>query len=89
MVEREIQQKMESQKEAEFLRYLVRKSREEPNGLLNIGEIGDELGLPYEEAIRLADELREEGYLLRVGRFNAPRGPGVRITPGGMRAAAA
>ncbi len=85
----ELQQRIHEMKEEQFLRYLCEQAHGNPQATLNVGDAAEVMGLPYGEAIRIADELREEGYLRRVGRLNAPHGPGVRLTPEGVRAAAA
>lgn len=83
----DLHDRIDEMKETQFLRYLSDQAAGDEQTTLNVGEAGEALGLPYEEAIRIADELREDGYLRRVGRFNAPQGPGVQVTRQGFRAA--
>ncbi len=82
----ELQQQVQAMKERQFLRYLCREASASEEEVVNVGDAGQALGLPYEEAIRLADDLREDGFVRRVGRLNAPHGPGVRLTREGIRA---
>ncbi len=83
----DLQEQAREMKERQLLRYLCQEAGASEEALVNVGDAGEALGLPYEEAIRLADELREEGFVRRVGRLNAPHGPGVRLTREGIRAA--
>jgi hypothetical protein len=51
-----------------------------------IGLLGQQMGLPYGEALTLADELREAGFIERGGggRLEAPVGPRVHLLPAGI-----
>jgi hypothetical protein len=51
-----------------------------------IGLLGQQMGLPYGEALTLADELREAGFIQRGGggRLDAPVGPRVHLLPAGI-----
>jgi DNA-binding Lrp family transcriptional regulator len=84
----DLQEQVREMKEIQMLRYLCQEARASDRAVVNVGDAGEALGLPYEEAIRLADDLREDGFLQRVGRLNAPHGPGVRLTRAGIRASA-
>jgi CRP-like cAMP-binding protein len=83
----ELQQQVQEMKERQFLRYLCQEASASEEEVVNVGDAGQALGLPYEEAIRLADDLREDGLLRKAGRLNAPHGPEVRLTRAGIHAA--
>ncbi len=69
-----------------FLRRIAEVSQEDPNRWVPVGILGDELGLPYEAALAIIDELREAGLIRRGGggRLEPPHGPRVHILPEGI-----
>ncbi|MDP9349214.1 MAG: hypothetical protein M3P24_08755 [Gemmatimonadota bacterium] len=69
-----------------FLRRLVEICDGDSSRWIPIGFVGDELGLPYEEALAITDHLREAGLIRRGGGgpLEAPRGPRVRVLPEGI-----
>lgn len=69
-----------------FLRRIAEVSQEDPNRWVPVGIVGDELGLPYEAALSITDELREAGLIRRGGggRLEPPHGPRVHILPEGI-----
>jgi hypothetical protein len=68
-----------------FLRYLNQQAGGDTSTVFKIGDVGDAMGLPYEEVIRISDTLCEQGSIRRVGRFDPPHGPGVQLTRAGLR----
>ena len=82
-----IQEAVDDLREIAFLRYLREQSTDRPDGVVRVGDAGDALQIPYEEAIRLANQLGEDGFLRRVDGYRSPRGPAVQITQSGLRAA--
>lgn len=85
----DIQERIEQLKRAQFLQYIVEKAHGNTAAMVKIGDAGEALGLPYEEAIRISDGLVTEGLIRRVGRFDPPHGPAVQITDAGFRVVAA
>ena len=73
-----------------FLRRLVEICSGDSSRWIAIGLVGDELGLPYEEALAITDSLREAGFIRRGGGgpLDPPRGPRVRVLPEGLAHAA-
>lgn len=69
-----------------FLRRIAEVSQEDPQRWVPVGIIGDELGLPYEAALTIIDELRQAGLIQRGGggRLEPPHGPRVHILPEGI-----
>jgi hypothetical protein len=85
----DIQDRIADIKRRQFLRYIVEQSHRRTGAMVQVGTAGEALGLPYGEAIRIADDLREAGLVSRVGRLNPPDGPGVVLTDAGLEAAEA
>jgi hypothetical protein len=69
-----------------FLRRIVEVSQGDPSRWVPVGLLGQEMGLAYEEALAIADQLREAGWIERVGggRLEPPFGPRVHILPEGL-----
>jgi hypothetical protein len=69
-----------------FLRRIVEVSQGDPARWVPVGLLGQELGLAYEEALAIADDLRDAGWVERVGggRLEPPFGPRVHILPEGI-----
>jgi len=69
-----------------FLRRIADVSQEDTHRWVPVGIIGDELGLPYEVALAIIDELRAAGLIQRGGggRLEPPHGPRVHILPEGI-----
>lgn len=83
----EIQEDVDDEKEILFLRLLAEQAHGSPDEPVNAGEAAEVMQLPYEEVLRMADELEEDYFLRRVGPTNAPNGPVVCLTRAGLRAA--
>lgn len=69
-----------------FLRRIAEVSQEDTHRWVPVGILGEELGLPYEAALAIIDELREAGLIQRGGggRLEPPHGPRVHILPEGI-----
>lgn len=81
----EIQDRVREVQRFEFLKRVCEIVHEEHTRYVPAGELGTELGLPYEDALRITDELQELGFLHRVGDLAPPVGPRVHITSRGVR----
>lgn len=82
----DLQARVEEAKRFAFLRRVCEVADGDPARLVPSGDLGNELGLPYEEAIQIADTLDGEGLVRRVGDLAPPHGPRVHITPRGVQA---
>lgn len=82
----DIQARVDGAKRFQFLRRVCEVSGGDPARMVPSGDLGTELGLPYEEAIRIIAVLDEEGMVRRVGDLAPPHGPRVQITPRGVDA---
>lgn len=73
-------------KQDAFLRRIAQVTEGDPERWVPIGILGQEMGLPYEEALAITDHLRESGWIRRGGggRLEAPDGPRVRVLPEGL-----
>lgn len=73
-------------KQDAFLRRIAEVTDGDLERWVPVGILGQEMGLPYEEALAIADHLRESGYIRRGGggRLEAPDGPRVRVLPEGL-----
>ncbi len=82
----EVQSTISELRRNAFLRRIAEVSQEDPNRWVPVGIVGDELGLPYEDALAIIDELREAGLIRRGGggRLEPPHGPRVHILPEGI-----
>lgn len=67
-----------------FLRYLNERAEGDTSLVFKIGDVGEAVGLPYEDVIRISDSLCEEGLIRRTGPFDPPHGPGVQLTKAGL-----
>jgi hypothetical protein len=83
----DIQKRVRDAKPRELLRRVVEVSGADRGRYVPVGDLGAELGLPYGEAIELADELHAAGLVHRVGDLAPPHGPRVHVTPRGLRTA--
>ncbi|MBV9774340.1 MAG: hypothetical protein JO040_10345 [Gemmatimonadetes bacterium] len=77
---------MISLKQDAFLRRIAEVTQGDPHRWVPIGILGEQLGLPYEEALAITDHLREAGHVRRGGGgpLDAPYGPRVHVLPEGM-----
>lgn len=82
----EVQNAVSELRRDTFLRRIAEVSQEDANRWVPVGIIGEELGLPYETALTIIDELREAGLIRRGGggRLEPPLGPRVHILPEGI-----
>lgn len=73
-------------KQDAFLRRIAQVTEGDSDRWVPIGILGQEMGLPYEEALAITDHLRESGWVRRGGggRLDAPNGPRVRVLPEGL-----
>lgn len=73
-------------KQDAFLRRIAQVTGGDSERWVPIGILGQEMGLPYEEALAITDHLRESGWIRRGGggRLEAPDGPRVRVLPEGL-----
>lgn len=69
-----------------MLRRIAEIAQADTERWVPIGLVGQELGLPYGEALQIADVLRERGLVRRGGggRLEPPHGPRVHIEPAGL-----
>lgn len=79
-----LQQQVEDLQRMEFLKRVYAISGGDPERYVPAGDLGTELGLPYETAIHLANELHARGLVERVGDLSPPHGPRVHITARGV-----
>ena len=80
----DIATQVEQAKRFEFLKRVCQVAGDDPARCVPTGDVGVELALPYEEAIRLADALDAEGLVQRVGDLAPPHGPRVHVTERGI-----
>ena len=82
----QLQQRIADLKREAFLRRIVEVSQGDPARLVPVGLLGQQLGLPYEEALAITDQLRDAGWIRPggEGRLDPPYGPRVHILPEGV-----
>ncbi len=79
----DIQERVEAAKRLEFLRRVCAVSGGSEDRFVPAGDLGTELGLPYEEAIRIAERLDADGLAMLVGELDPPHGPRLQVTANG------
>lgn len=69
-----------------LLHRIAEVAQGDPGRWVPVGLLGQQMGLPYEDAISLADQLGEEGLVERGrgGRLDPPLGPRVHLLPQGV-----
>lgn len=69
-----------------FLRRIAEVSAGDPSRWVPVGLLGQQMGLAYEDALAIADRLRESGFIRRGGGgpLDPPFGPRVHILPEGL-----
>lgn len=67
-----------------FLTRLVQLSRGDLTRRIGAGDIGDELGLPMEQTLRIVERLEERGAVHSYGSLDLPHGPAVHLTARGI-----
>jgi hypothetical protein len=83
----DMESRIDELKRERFLGYIGERQNS-PMQPVQVGLVGDAMGLPYGEAIRIAEDLRRAGHLRSVGTLNPPVGPAVELTEAGRSAAA-
>jgi hypothetical protein len=81
-----LQARLQHLKREAFLGRIASVAQHDVDRWVPIGLLGQQMGLPYGEALTLADELREAGFIQRGGggRLDAPVGPRVHLLPAGI-----
>jgi hypothetical protein len=80
----DIQTRVAEAKLYEFLKRVCEVADRDPRRYVPVGDLGQTMGLPYEEALRLADELAERALVCRAGELEPPHGPRVTLTRKGL-----
>lgn len=83
----QLQQETDDLREILFLRLVDAWSQGDTGVPVDVCEVGRALHLSEAEALRLADELREDGFLRCTDRRRDPGGMEVQLTDVGLRAA--
>ena len=83
----DIRERVERAKRDAFLRGIA-SGAAGADGASQTGDVGDRLGLPYEEALRLVTELERDGMAVTEDELRPPHGPAVRLTRSGAGVAA-
>lgn len=85
-METKLAEQITALKQDAFLRRIAQVTDGDSQRWVPIGILGQQMGLPYEEALAIADHLRESGWIRRGGggRLEAPDGPRVRMLPEGL-----
>lgn len=76
----DIQTRVEEAKLYEFLKRVCEVADRDPRRFVPTGDLGQLMGLPYEESMRLAEQLADRGLLRTVGEPEPPHGPRVTVT---------
>jgi hypothetical protein len=77
----DIQSRVEEAKLYEFLKRVREVAGGDPQRYVPIGDLGQTMGLPYEESLRLCEALAERSLIVKEGAMEVPHGPRVRLTP--------
>lgn len=77
----DIQTRVEEAKLYEFLKRVREVADGDRRRYVPVGDLGETMGLPYEESIRLSAELQDLGLVTQEGAMEVPHGPRVRLTP--------
>jgi hypothetical protein len=69
-----------------FLRRIAEEAQGDPARAVPVGLLGEQMGLPYEQALAIADRLGAAGWIERPAdlRLEPPHGPRVHILPEGI-----
>lgn len=76
---RTIQERVDQAKRDAFLRSIPERASA-TGAEVGAGQLGDWLGLPYQDALSIVDDLEGEGFLYRDEPLNPPAGPIVHLT---------
>jgi hypothetical protein len=68
-----------------FLTRLVQLSGGDLTRTIGAGDVGDELGLPMEQTLRIVETLEERGAVHSHGELDLPHGPALHLTRRGVR----
>ncbi|HEX2094026.1 MAG TPA: hypothetical protein VHG28_16610 [Longimicrobiaceae bacterium] len=81
-----LQEQIAGLKRETFLRRIAEVSEGDPSRWVPVGLLGQQMGLAYEDALAIADRLRESGFIRRGGGgpLDPPFGPRVHILPEGL-----
>jgi hypothetical protein len=80
----DIQTRVEEAKLNEFMKRVCEVADRDPRRFVPTGDLGQLMGLPYEESLRLAEQLAERGLLRPAGEPEPPHGPRVTLTRKGL-----
>lgn len=80
----DIQTRVEAAQREAFLRRVGELTHENSGTLLPAGELGFEMGLPYEQLLAIVEDLQTQGLLHREDELMPPQGPMVHITGRGI-----
>lgn len=85
-METKLAEQITALKQDAFLKRIAQVAEGDTERWVPIGILGQQMGLPYEEALAITDHLRESGWIRRGGggRLEAPDGPRVRVLPEGL-----
>lgn len=83
----DVHQTVDDIREVLILRYLYHLVADTERAV-HLRDLGNALHVPYDDAMRLARQLEEDGFLHPLGDTREPGGPGLRLTTAGRRAAA-
>lgn len=67
-----------------FLTRLVQLSEGDVTRSIGAGDVGEELGLPMEQTLRIVERLEERGAVHSYGLLDLPHGPPVHLTARGV-----
>jgi hypothetical protein len=81
----DIQSRVEEAKLYEFLKRVSEVAEGDRRRYVPVGGLGETMGLPYEESLRLAEELASRSLVMQEGAMEVPHGPRVRLTPRAAR----
>jgi hypothetical protein len=81
-----VQDRIDLLKREVFLQRIVEVSQGDTRREVPVGLLGQELGLPYGEALAIVDQLSEAGWIERPGGepLDPPDGPRVHVLPEGL-----
>lgn len=81
----DLQARVEAVKRFHFLRRVHDVADGHTDRFVPAGDLGTEMGLPYEDALRIVQALAAEGLLETAGALTPPHGPRVHLTRRGIR----
>lgn len=80
----DLQARVEAAKRFQFLRRVHDIAGGGTERFVPAGDLGTAMGLPYEDTLRIVQELAAEGLLEPAGDLTPPHGPRVHLTRRGM-----